>query len=544
MVTHTPTSTDDDSGAPRVDSHALSHATADRGARARQETAGDDDLRAAFGALDAAQSSGRGDMDSETFRRAAHAVADLMADYLAGVERFPVLPDVEPGDLRHLFPAAPPERPEPLADVLVDYRHLVEPNITHWQHPAFFAYFASSGSAPGILGEMLMATLVGNAMLWRTSPVATELEEVTIGWLRQGLGLPQAFDGFFTDTASTSSLIGLAGARQAVPGTDASAHGLAAAPALRIYASEEAHSSIEKAAMTLGIGRAGTRRIPVDGEYRLDVAALEAAIREDRAAGIVPAAVVATIGTTGPTSIDPTSAIADVVEREGLWLHVDAAYAGAAALLPERRAAFEGWERADSIVVNPHKWLFTPLDASLFLTRRPDVIRNAFSLVPEYLRTLDREREVHDFNEYTPQLGRRFRALKMWMLLRYFGLEGMRARLREHIALAQEFAGWVDAEPEAERLAPTPFSTVCFRWRPRRHAGHEDDPAVREDLDRLNTALLDAVNREGLVFLSHTRLRGRMTLRLAIGSVRTEARHVALAWDRIREHGGRLAAGD
>ncbi len=499
----------------------------------------DDALRSAFGMLDTAQSSAHGDMDPETFRRAAHAVADLMADYLAGVERFPILPDVEPGDLRRRLPAAPPEQPEPLADILSEYRHLVEPNITHWQHPAFFAYFASSGSAPGVLGEMLTAALAANAMLWRTSPIATELEEITIGWLRRGLGLPEAFDGFFTDTASTSSLIGLAGARQAVDGADASRDGLAGRPALRIYASEEAHSSIEKAAMTLGIGRAGTRRIPIDGQYRMDVDALRAAIREDRAAGHVPAAVVATIGTTGPTSIDPVAAIADVAEREGLWLHVDAAYAGATALLPERRDPFAGWERADSIVVNPHKWLFTPLDASLFLTRRPEVIRAAFSLVPEYLRTLDREREVHDYNEYTPQLGRRFRALKMWMLLRYFGLEGIRARLREHIEMAGQLAAWVDAEPDAERLAPAPFSTVCFRWRPARYLGREDEPAVREELDRLNTAILEAVNREGLVFVSHTRLRGRLTLRVAIGSVRTEARHVALAWERIREHARR-----
>jgi aromatic-L-amino-acid decarboxylase len=503
----------------------------------------DDALRAAFVALDTAQASGRGDMDPETFRRAAHAVADLMADYLADVERFPVLPAVEPGELRALFPAEPPERPQPLGEILADYRALVEPNVTHWQHPGFFAYFASSGSGPGILGEMLMATLVGNAMLWRTSPVATELEEVTAGWLRDGMGLPAAFDGFFTDTASTSSLIGLAAARQAVPGMDASADGLAGRGALRIYASAEAHSSIEKAAMTLGIGRAGTRRIPVDDAYRMDVDALQSAIREDRAAGRVPCAVVATIGTTGPTSVDPTAAIAEVAQREGLWLHVDAAYAGATALLPERREPFAGWELADSIVVNPHKWMFAPLDVSFFLSRRPDVVRSAFSLVPEYLRTLDRERPVHDFNEYTPQLGRRFRALKMWIMLRYFGLEGMRARLREHLRLAALFAEWVTADPDAELLAPVPFSTVCFRWRPARLAGHEDQPAVRDLLDRLNTALMDAVNREGRVFLSHTRLRDRMTLRLAIGSVRTEERHVALAWERIREHARRLDAG-
>jgi aromatic-L-amino-acid/L-tryptophan decarboxylase len=501
---------------------------------------GEELLRAAFGTLDLAQTSAHGDMDPATFRRVAHAVADLMADYLAGVENLPVMPDVEPGELRRAFPAVPPERPEPIGDVLADYRRLVEPNVTHWQHPAFFAYFASSGSAPGVFGEMLTAALVSNAMLWRTSPVATELEEVTVDWLRQGLGLPDAFDGFFTDTASTSSLIGLAGARQAVPGTDAAADGLAGRPALRIYASAEAHSSIEKAAMTLGIGRAGTRRIAVDRDYRMDVAALEAAIRDDRAAGHVPCAVVSTIGTTGPTSVDPTPALADIAAREGMWLHVDAAYAGATALLPDRREPFAGWERADSIVVNPHKWLFAPLDVSLFLTRRPETVRAAFSLVPEYLRTLDRERDVHDFNEYTPQLGRRFRALKMWMLIRYFGLEGIRARLREHISLGQQFAAWVDAEPDAERLAPAPFSTVCFRWRPARLAGHEEEPAVRAELDRLNLAVMDAVNREGRVFLSHTRLRDRLTLRLAIGSVRTEARHVALAWERICEHARRL----
>ena len=497
------------------------------------------DVRAALAALDAAQVAGRGDMDPQQLRRALHAVADLMADYVAGVEGYPVLPRVAPGDLRPRFPAEPPEDPEPFGRILSDYRELVEPNVTHWQHPGFYGYFSSSGSAPGIAAEMLMAALNANAMLWRTSPIATELEEVTVGWLRQALGLPPGFDGFFTDTASTSSLIALGAARQAVTGRDASADGLGLLPRLRIYASEEAHSSIEKAAMTLGLGRAGLRRIPVDDQYRLKVSALVEAIAEDRAVGWVPCAVVSTIGTTGPTSIDPVGAVAQVAEAEGLWHHVDAAYAGATALLPDRRQPFEGWERADSIVVNPHKWMFSPIDVSLFLCRRLEVVRWAFSLVPEYLRTLEHG-AVRDFSEYTPQLGRRFRALKMWMLLRYFGLEGLRARLREHIALAQQFADWVDAEPDAERLAPVPFSTVCFRWRPRRYAGREDDPQVRAELDRLNTALLDAVNREGRVFLSHTRLRDRMTLRLAVGSVRTEARHVALAWERIREHAARL----
>jgi aromatic-L-amino-acid/L-tryptophan decarboxylase len=473
-------------------------------------------------------------MPVDDFRRWAHAAVDQMADYLAGVERYPVLPHVQPGELRARFPEQAPEQPEAFARILEDYRADVEPNVTHWQHPGFFAYFPSSGSSAGIVGEMLMATLIGNAMLWRTAPVATELEEVTVGWFRQALGLPDDFDGFYTDTASTSSLIGLAGARQAVPDRDASADGLASRPPLVVYASQEAHSSIEKAAMTLGLGRAGLRRVAVDRDYAMDPRALEAAIGEDSAAGRVPAAIVSTIGTTSSTAIDPTAALADIAEREGLWLHVDAAYAGVTALLPECRAAFNGWERAHSIVVNPHKWLFTPIDCSLFMTRRPDVVRSAFSLVPEYLRTLDQDRPVHDFNEYTPQLGRRFRALKMWFILRYFGLEGLRARIREHLELAQELTRWIDAEPDAERMAPVPFSTVCFRWRPRELA--QNDGTDREQtLDRLNETILERVNRTGEVFLSHTRLDGRFTLRIAIGHLRTERRHVERAWELVRD---------
>ena len=496
-------------------------------------------LEAAFAALDAAQRGGVGDMLPEDFRRAGHAVVDLMADYLAAIEAYPVLPRVAPGELRPRFPAQAPESPEPLGRILADYRTIVEPNVTHWQHPGFFAYFASSASGPGVLGEMLMANLGANAMLWRSSPVATELEEVPVDWFRQALGLPAGFGGFYTDTASTSSLIGLAAARQAVGG-DASGAGLAGERRLRVYASAEAHSSIEKACMTLGVGRAGVRRVPVDEQYRMDASALEVAIVEDRGAGWTPCAIVATIGTTGSTSVDPVAAIADIAAREGLWLHVDAAYAGVVAILPERRAAFDGWERADSIVVNPHKWLFTPLDCSLYLTRRPEAARAAFSLVPEYLRTRDQEVPVHDFNEYTPQLGRRFRALKMWFILRYFGLEGLRRRIAAHIELAQAFASLVDAEADAERLAAVPFSTVCFRWRPARLAGREGEPAVAAYLDRLNERLMRRLNDSGELFLSHTVLGGRLTLRLAIGNVRTEARHVARAWELIRELGAGL----
>jgi aromatic-L-amino-acid decarboxylase len=497
-------------------------------------------LDAVLAVLDDAQRVGLGDMDPATFRAAGHAVVDLMADYLAGVESLPVLPMRAPGELRGRLPASAPDEPEPLRSILDDYLRLVEPNVTHWQHPGFMAYFPSTASGPGILGEMLMSTLVSNAMLWRTSPIATELEEVTVGWLRDGLGLPSDFDGLFTDTASTSTLMALAAARQQATG-DAAAAGLGDQGRLRVYASAEAHSSIEKACMTLGIGRDGLRRIPVDSGFAMNADALRTAITENRAAGWRPMAVVATIGTTGSTAIDPVEVIAEIAAAEGLWLHVDAAYAGVVALLPDRRAPFAGWERADSIVVNPHKWLFTPLDCSLALTRRMDTLRAAFSLVPEYLRTLDQPTPVRDFNEYTPQLGRRFRALKVWFVVRYFGLEGIRRRLAAHIDYAGWFRAQLEAELDAEILAPSPFATVCFRWRPSRFVGLEGDPSAEAELADLNERLMEAVNASGDIFISHTRLAGRFALRLALGGVRTEARHVERAWELVSEHGRRLA---
>ena len=470
-------------------------------------------------------------MEPADFRSAAHAVVDLMADYLETVETRPVFPPIEPGSLRPLFPASPPEGPEPLEAILADYQRLVEPNATHWQHPGFLAYFATTASGPGILGEMLTAALGQNPMLWRTSPIGTELEEVVVDWLRQALGLPEGFDGLLTDTASMSTLIALAAAREAA-GTDASARGLTGRDdlglGLRVYASAEAHSSVEKACMTLGLGRASLVRIPVNERFEMMPEALATAITMDRAEGRRPIAVVATVGTTSSTSVDPVAAIADITDRERLWLHVDSAYAGVVALLPDRRAPFRGWERADSIVVNPHKWLFTPLDASLLLTRRMPMLRAAFSLVPEYLRTLDRASPVHDFNEYTPQLGRRFRALKLWIQLRWFGLDGLRRRIEAHLQLAADLAARIDADPDWELLAPTPFSTVCFRWRPAAIA--KDDEA----LDIANAAIMDAVNRTGQVFLSHTRLAGRFIIRVAIGNLRTEARHVEAAWALLR----------
>jgi aromatic-L-amino-acid/L-tryptophan decarboxylase len=492
--------------------------------------------------LDASQLSGLNDMDPASFRAAAHEAVDIMADYLEGVRERDVMPNVEPGSLRPLFAASPPESPEPMDAILDDYRRLFEPNVTHWQHPRFLAYFASSASGPGIIGEMLTSVLNSNPMLWRTSPVGTELEEVVIDWIRQALGLPVGFDGLITDTASTSSMLALAAARQMI-GLDAAAKGLPAradVPQLRIYCSAEAHSSIEKAAMTLGLGRAGVMKIPTNDNFELRIDALEEAIAADKAAGVRPMALVCTIGTTSTTSRDPVAEMARIARREGIWLHVDAAYAGVVAIIPELRAPFAGWEEADSIVTNAHKWWFAPVDASILLTRRMPVLRDAFSLVPEYLRTLDRDGPIRDYNEYTPTLGRRLRALKLWIHLRYFGLEGLRRRVLNQLDMANRFAGWVDADPNFERMAPVPFSTVCFRYRPAALAATQNDPAVAEKIDQLNVLLLDAVNRTGKLFISHTKLHDRITLRVAISNLRTEDADLELVWAVLRREAAAL----
>jgi aromatic-L-amino-acid decarboxylase len=493
-------------------------------------------------ALDAEQRSGRNDMDSASFRAAAHAAVDIMADYLESIRDRSVMPEVEPGSLRPLFSQSPPESPEPIDAILADYRRLFEPNVTHWQHPRFLAYFASSASGPGIIGEMLTAVLNSNPMLWRTSPVGTELEQVVVDWIRQALGLPEGFDGLLTDTASTSSMLALAAARQAA-GIDAAAKGLPArgdVPQLRVYCSEEAHSSIEKAAMTLGLGRAGVVKIPTNDRFELRLDALEDTIAADRAAGFKPIALVGTIGTTSTTSSDPIAGMAEIARREGMWLHVDAAYAGVVAIIPELRGQFEGWEEADSIVTNLHKWWFAPFDASILLTRRMPVLRDAFSLVPEYLRTLDREGPIRDYNEYTPTLGRRLRVLKLWIHLRYFGLEGLRRRVKHHLEMAARFAAWVDADVDFERMAPVPFSTVCFRYRPASLVGREDEPGMAEKIDDLNVRLMDAINRTGQAFLSHTRVNGRLTIRVAISNLRTEDADLELVWKIVRREAAAL----
>jgi aromatic-L-amino-acid decarboxylase len=437
-----------------------------------------------------------------------------------------VLSRLRPGELREALPAAPPEKGESLPAILADVERQILPGITHWNHPAFFAYFSITSSAPGILGEMISATLNVNGMLWRTSPAATELETVVLDWLRQLLGLPAGLFGVIQDTASASSLVALAAAREAVPGLDARQRGLVGQARLRMYASEQAHSSIEKAAIVLGVGQEGCRKIPVDEGYRMDSDALARAVSEDRAAGWTPFAVAATVGTTSTTSVDPVPAIADICEREGLWLHVDAAYGGTAAILPECRHVLDGCERADSLVVNPHKWLFVPIDLSAFYTRRPEIVRSAFSLVPDYLRTPE-DGLAPNLMDYGVSLGRRFRALKLWMVLRAFGREGIVERLREHLRLAGLFRSWVEGDADFEVMAPTPLSVVCFRAL---FPGHDD-----AEHDRLNDEVVEAVNATGDVFLSATKLRGRTALRLAVGNIRTEERHIRRAWELLGE---------
>ena len=466
-------------------------------------------------------------MDPEEFRRHAHRLADWIADYLAHPSKYPVLAQIKPGTIASALPADAPTEGEAFESVLADFEKILLPGITHWNHPGFFAYFAITGSAPGVLAEFLSAALNVQAMLWRTSPAATELEEVTLAWLRKLLGLPSEFEGVIYDTASISTLHALAAARErAVPSVRSlGLAGRDTVSRMRVYCSDQTHSSIDKAVILLGLGQQSLRKIPSDSEFRMRVNALASAIAEDRAEGWLPLAVVATVGTTSSTSVDPLAPIAELCRREAIWLHVDAAYAGVAAMVPGYEWILDGAADADSVVVNPHKWLFTPFDLSVLYCRHMDLIRAALALTPEYLKTIEAA-PVRNLMDTGIQLGRRFRALKLWMVIRHFGADGIRARLAEHIRLARLFASWIDTSAEFERVAPVPFSVVCFRAR----AAISD-----EEADALNERILEAVNSTGEIFISHTRLNGRYTLRLAIGNLHTTEQHVRRAWELLQK---------
>jgi aromatic-L-amino-acid decarboxylase len=484
-----------------------------------------------------------GDMSAEDFRRFGHQVIDWISDYFEHMEERPVLAQVLPGEMRAKLPAEPPAEGESMQEILADVDRLVVPALTHWNHPSFFAYFATSTSAPGIFGELLSAAFDVKAMLWRTSPAATELEQVALDWLRQMMGLPSDFAGIIYDTASVSSMHAIAAAREALDQRvrEDGMSGRTDLPLLRVYASEQSHSSIDKGVLTLGLGQRSLRKIPTDAEFRMDARALAHAIEEDKRNGALPFCVVATVGTTSTTSIDPVPLIADICDEHKLWLHVDAAYAGSAFILPEMQGIKAGCERADSLVTNPHKWLFTPFDLSVLYSRRLDILRRAFSLVPEYLRTSESE-SVDNRMDYGIQLGRRFRALKLWMVLRYFGHEGLAARIREHCRLARLFAAWVSEADNWELLAPVPFSTACFRACPPLPEG-ETDEARAARLDQLNEAIMNNINATGKAYLSHTRLKDTFTLRLAIGNIRTDEEHVRHAWQLLNEQLDQLLRG-
>jgi aromatic-L-amino-acid decarboxylase len=428
------------------------------------------------------------------FRRDGEAAIAWAADYLERVGELPVLARVAPGQIRNSLPASPPDQGEPFEALLRDLDEKILPGITHWNHPRFLAYFATTGSEPGILAELIAATLNVNGMLWSTSPAATELELLVVDWFRQLLGLPEGLHGQIEDTASVSMIAALAAARELRPGGT-------------VLASEHANFSVEKAARLVGLP---FRALPADDEFRL---------RPDAVAGELEhaAAVVATVGTTSSTAVDPVPQIADLCESAGVWLHVDAAYAGAVAVCDELRWALAGAERADSLVVNAHKWLFTQMDCSCLWTRRPEAFFRAFSAHPEYMP--ERTSDVVDLKDYSPRLGRSFLALKLWAVLRWYGREGLQALIREHVRLAQLFASWVDETPGWEVVARHDFSVVCFR-----HEGSDEE----------NEGLLERVNASGEAYLSGTRLSGRFVLRLAVGNARTTEADVARVWELLR----------
>ena len=449
------------------------------------------------------------------FQTAAHQAVDWVAEYLRDTRRYPVLPKVKPGELGDSLPRSGPEQGESFAAILRDFDSKIIPAVTHWNHPGFLAYFACTGSTPAIIAEMLAAALNTNGLHWDTSPALVELEQVALGWLREWMGVPADWFGIIYDTASVSSFHAICAAREVVD-PDARVNGVTGN--LVLYTSEQSHSSIEKGAIAAGIGQRNVRKIPTDAEFRMCPDALAAAIEKDRAAGKKPFCVVATVGTTSTTSVDPVAAIAEVAEQHGLWLHVDAAYAGAAAILPDCRSILAGIERAHSLVMNPHKWLLTNIDLSAFYTRRPDILRRAFSLVPEYLRASEDPRAVH-LMDYGVPLGHRFRGLKLWFILRYFGRERLQSILRSHMEWARRLAQQIQADQRFEVVAPVPFSVVCFRYK-----GSDDD----------NRRILEQVNASGKYFISHTQLRGRYVLRLAIGNLGTSWEDVQGAWEMIQ----------
>jgi aromatic-L-amino-acid decarboxylase len=467
-------------------------------------------------------------MKNEAFRRAGHQFIDWIADYFENVEKYPVVARVEPGDIKKMIPAVPPARGEAIEAIFRDFENVLMPGITHWQHPGWFGYFPANNSPASVLGELLTAGLGAQCMVWQTSPAAAELEEVVLDWLRQMIGLPEGFSGVIQDTASTATLCALLSARERATGYDGNESGLTRP--LAVYASEEAHSSVDKGVRIAGFGKKNLRRIPTDARFALIPEKLEEAIVRDRDGGLVPACVVATAGTTSSGAIDPLRPIGEICRRQGVWLHVDAAWAGTAALLPDKRWVLDGAELADSLVFNPHKWMVTNFDCSAYFVRDPAALIRTFEIHPEYLKT-GVDAKVKNYRDWGIQLGRRFRALKLWFVVRSYGVEGLQAMVGEHLRLAGLIKDWVEADSRFELLAPADLALVCFRLNDGR-----DEPALNE----LNRRFLAEINAAGPVFLTHTTLRGKYTLRFVVGQRTTEERHVRGAWDIITAAAARV----
>jgi aromatic-L-amino-acid decarboxylase len=472
-------------------------------------------------------------MDTKSFRTHAHQLVDWMANYMETLSERPVMAQTQPSEILAQLPTQAPEQGEPFTALMQDFEQIILPGMTHWQHPRFFGYFPANSSPPSVLAEMLTATLGAQCMSWITSPAAAELEERVMEWLRTLLGLPNHWSGVIQDTASTATLCALLTAREQANGFQSNRIGLSQAPRYTVYCSQEIHSSIDKAARIAGLGTDQVRKLPVDDNLALIPSALEQAIAEDRQAGYHPLCVVAAFGTTSSTAIDPLAEIGVICAREGLWLHVDAAYAGTALVLPEVRPLLPGLDYADSFVFNPHKWMLTNFDCSAYYVRDAAALKQTFELTPEYLKT-DLDKQVNNYRDWGVQLGRRFRALKLWFVLRSYGAEGIRAILRNHLAWAQELASQVDAHPAFERLAPVPFNLVCFRATPAELAP--------EQWDTHNEQLMRTLNNSGQLFMTHTRLQGKYTLRLVIGQTQVTHADVQAAWQQIQTTSAQLCA--
>ncbi len=471
-------------------------------------------------------------MDNNEFRKHAHELVDWMADYFEEVDDYPVKPDLEPGDILKQLPDSAPEQQESFETIFRDFKEIIMPGMTHWESPSFMGYFPANKSYPSVLAEMLTATLGAQCMSWLTSPAATELEEQVMEWLRKLIDLPEPFTGVIEDTASTSTLCALLMAREQISDFAINESGFSSDNTYTVYCSSETHSSIEKDVKIAGFGRQNLRKIPVDKNFAMQPEALEKAIRQDLENGCKPAAVVATIGTTGSTAIDPLEAIGEICSKYEVFLHVDAAYAGTALLLPEMRWMNAGIEQADSFVFNPHKWMFTNFDCSAFYVKDEALLVRTFEIMPEYLKTPEDER-VKNYRDWGIQLGRRFRALKLWFVLRSFGIEGLQAKIRHHITLAQDLKKVIEDHAHFELLAPVPLNTICFRF-------HPDYISDERKLNQLNEKLLNSIQESGKLFLTHTKLNDKYTIRIVLGNTHLKEEHVEKAWTLIKEKASQI----